>query len=80
MRRLVMVLMLVAGAYWLEGCGQSCSSGSTCGKGGTWQACCTSTSCEYKTSDGTVFQCAGTDCASGNPSAAQQVANWCLSH
>jgi hypothetical protein len=38
----------------------------------------TGVSCEYRTSDGRVFECNGTDCASGNPSAAEALAEWCV--
>ncbi|MBL8924263.1 MAG: hypothetical protein JNJ54_35770 [Myxococcaceae bacterium] len=76
--------VIVVAAFGLVGCGaaEQCSaalSGSSCAKG-TVEACCTSTQCRYKTSDGKSFACEATDCAKANSSgksAAMQAAEWC---
>ena len=82
MRKIMLVLGVLA-LLASAGCGgesEQCQQGSTCQKGGSWQACCTSTDCRYKMSDGTVYNCAGTNCGSGNPSAAAQAVAWCQAH
>ncbi len=79
MKRFILVVGLMLGTACPPS-PENCQSGSTCSKGGTWSACCTATQCHYKTSDGADFPCKGTDCSSGNPSPAAQVASWCLSH
>jgi hypothetical protein len=76
----VMLLMLALTAW--EACAdpEQCAGGLGCNKGGLVQTCCTSTNCKYKASDGTVFDCGGTNCSVGNPSAAELAAKWCNTH
>ncbi len=83
MRRIVLAVIGAASLLGALCCGpapESCSGKNTCAKGGTWEACCTSTQCRYVLSDGTSIACNGTDCASGNPSAAKRTADWCATH
>ncbi len=83
MRAIALVTIGVGLALSAIGCGpepESCSTALTCSKGGNVQACCTSTRCRYKLSDGTSIDCSGTDCSSGSPSAAQKAADWCVAH
>lgn len=80
MKRLLLLVGILALAGCGAGTGESCQNGGSCSKGGSWQACCTASSCLYKMSDGTVYNCSGTDCSSGNSSAASQTVTWCSSH
>jgi len=70
--------LFALGLFSGSGCGSSSSDEQcqtvpiSCG-GKKIDACCTTSQCRYKASDGTVFNCNGTDCRA----AAQQAARWC---
>ena len=53
---------------------EQCQTASISCGGKKIDACCTTSQCRYEASDGTVFNCNGTDCQA----AAQQAARWCV--
>lgn len=70
------MVALGAAAALMIGCGgdsYTCNPAGPCARtGGTTEACCTRTQCEYRTG-GDTFACAGTDCSA----AASQVVTYC---
>ncbi len=79
MRTLYFLLALALGAPFvlMAACGdptEQCSGYAfiSCGSRSV-QACCTSTQCRYVVSDGTVFECSGTNCNA----AATSLASYC---
>jgi len=80
-KKVFVLAALLLGVGVSSGCGSSSSSESeqcqtamTCGSY-TLSACCTSSQCRYKSSNGKEFACVGTNC----DSAANSAASWCLS-
>lgn len=78
--RLILASLFAATAILFTGCGfgEQCSEPNHCAHGGSWQACCTPFQCKYTLSDGSEIECNGTDCSTGVPSAAEEVADWCV--
>jgi hypothetical protein len=76
MKRLLATFAVVLLGAISCGPAEACSQSGSCQGGGSYQSCCTATQCRYLASDGSSFNCNGTDCYT----AAQQVIAWCQIH
>ncbi len=77
MKKIFISLLFVLSAVVISSCGgeeYSCSTGGICtSTGDSWEACCTSDDCYYKTGS-KKFNCDGTDC----DAAATELSEYCF--
>ncbi len=79
MKRIYISIFAIISGMQLVACSSPdetvCAVGGSCAfTGGVWEACCSSTQCEYRT-PGTDFPCVGTNCVGAPVSQLQSYCN-----